>query len=72
MGSERETDTSPARDIGGDCVPLNSLFGCQIGVSNFIFGGKCGYSWGKCSVARKKPPAGQRQQMLELDDYSGS
>jgi hypothetical protein len=30
--------------------------GWNIGVSNFIFGGRRGYSGGKESVARKKPP----------------
>jgi hypothetical protein len=32
------------------------LFGWKIGGSNFIFGGIKGYSVGKLSRARKKPP----------------
>lgn len=32
------------------------LFGWNIGVSNFIFGGRRGYSVGNFSRARKRPP----------------
>lgn len=39
------------------------LFGWKMGVSNFILGGKRGYSGGKESRARKKPPA--EQQLAE-------
>jgi hypothetical protein len=43
---------------------VHLLFGCHMGVSNFIFGGMCGYSGGKVSFDRKKPPWGPVSDMM--------
>lgn len=41
---------------GGGGSDVFSLFGWKMGVSKRIFGGSSGYSGGKFSRARKKPP----------------
>lgn len=53
-GSQRSAAFSyPYRSSPGSCrmemhtLPTLSIFGCQISVRNFIFGGRCGYSFGK-------------------------
>jgi len=37
--------------------PFFSIFGCQISVTNFIRGGRKGYSLGKYRCALKNPPS---------------
>lgn len=37
------------------------LFGCHISVTNFIFGGRSGYSLGKYKWHLKKPPSLQKR-----------
>lgn len=46
------------------------LLGWKRGDSNFIFGGMCGYSWGKERRARKKPPKRRHQSLAFISFHS--
>ena len=38
-------------------IAIRLPFGCHISLTNFIFGGFCGYSFGKSRCALKNPPS---------------
>jgi hypothetical protein len=59
-----DADSYPYLSSSGGCnIDMHTspegwyTLGCHIGVTNFIFGGICGYSGGNVNLALKKPPS---------------
>eukprot|EP00961_Rhodomonas_salina_P066871 897777-Rhodomonas_salina.2 len=47
-------------------------FGCQIGVVNFILGGRSGYAGGNIIFALKIPPSLQTHKYQQATNFPGS